>query len=471
MSGNDMGDFPQELVKIMRDFICDILNTFPEYHEKFTENELEFLQDTPNKEKIYQVFEYCKKIYPPLFFDLLYEKEELFVHAEKNTHFFEKIDFKMIWKENISDNTKKIIWKYLQLVLFSLSNTIDGAETFGDTAKLFEAIDEGELKTKLEEVVGSMNDIFDSSKNAVPDFKNMMEKMSENMDLSGAFGEEFANMMEQMDMSGGFTGDFNDIMKNMTENMDISGTFNDDFLNMMKNMSEQMDMSGNGEDMSGNFFNGKDIPDPENIHEHLNSLMGGKIGKLAKEIADETANELDMDGENMNSVTDVFSKLFKNPGKLMGMIKKVSSKLDEKLKSGEIKESELMKEASDLVNKMKNTPGMKDMEKMISKMGLGGKGMGGKGMGGKKGKVNMNLFQSMMKNNIQRSSQRERMLQKLEKRKQEKALQAAIEAKINKKPIENELIQKTFNVGDKKMEKSKIKHKKKKKRKKNKNKK
>ena len=471
MSGNDMGDFPQELVKIMRDFICDILNTFPEYHEKFTENELEFLQDTPNKEKIYQVFEYCKKIYPPLFFDLLYEKEELFVHAEKNTHFFENIDFKMIWKENISDNTKKIIWKYLQLVLFSLSNTIDGAETFGDTAKLFEAIDEGELKTKLEEVVGSMNDIFDSSKNAVPDFKNMMEKMSENMDLSGAFGEEFANMMEQMDMSGGFTGDFNDIMKNMTENMDISGTFNDDFLNMMKNMSEQMDMSGNGEDMSGNFFNGKDIPDPENIHEHLNSLMGGKIGKLAKEIADETANELDMDGENMNSVTDVFSKLFKNPGKLMGMIKKVSSKLDEKLKSGEIKESELMKEASDLVNKMKNTPGMKDMEKMISKMGLGGKGMGGKGMGGKKGKVNMNLFQSMMKNNIQRSSQRERMLQKLEKRKQEKALQAAIEAKINKKPIENELIQKTFNVGDKKMEKSKIKHKKKKKRKKNKNKK
>ena len=36
------------------------------------------------------------------------------------------------------------------------------------------------------------------------------------------------------------------------------------------------------------------------------------------------------------------------------MVKNVGSKLDEKLKSGEIKESELMKEASELMEKMKN---------------------------------------------------------------------------------------------------------------------
>ena len=37
-----------------------------------------------------------------------------------------------------------------------------------------------------------------------------------------------------------------------------------------------------------------------------------------------------------------------------------------------------MKEASELVDKMKNTPGMKNMESMLNKMGLGG-GLGGKG--------------------------------------------------------------------------------------------
>ena len=38
----------------------------------------------------------------------------------------------------------------------------------------------------------------------------------------------------------------------------------------------------------------------------------------------------------------------------MNMVKNVGSKLDQKLKSGEIKESELMKEANDLMEKMKN---------------------------------------------------------------------------------------------------------------------
>jgi hypothetical protein len=69
--------------------------------------------------------------------------------------------------------------------------------------------------------------------------------------------------------------------------------------------------------------------------------MEGKLGKLAMELAEETANELDLDMNDAKSATDVFQKLFKNPGKLMGMVKTVGSKLDEKLKSGEIKESEL----------------------------------------------------------------------------------------------------------------------------------
>ena len=89
----------------------------------------------------------------------------MFSNENINTNFFENIDFKNIWNSNISDNTKKIVWKYLQLVLFSLSNNIEGIESFGETAKLFEAIDENELKTKLEEVISSMGNIFDMSDN------------------------------------------------------------------------------------------------------------------------------------------------------------------------------------------------------------------------------------------------------------------------------------------------------------------
>ena len=53
------------------------------------------------------------------------------------------------------------------------------------------------------------------------------------------------------------------------------------------------------------------------------------LEKLAKEIAEETANELNADDEFEN-VDDVFQKLFKNPGKLMGLVKNISKKLDDK---------------------------------------------------------------------------------------------------------------------------------------------
>ena len=448
---------PDELKKIVKDFITDILNTFPEYKDKFTDNELEYLKKDSNVEKLKVSFDYFKTVYPERFFDILYENEELFTDNTKNTKFFANIDFKDIWKENISDNTKNIIWKYLQLMLFSLSKNIDG-DTFGDTAKMFEAIDEDVLKNKLEEVISSMNDVFDISNNQFEEMMNSMKENMQNMDMSGNM-DMFEEMMKKMqeNMKGNLGGNmggnmdmFEEIMKNMQGN-DVSGNM-DMFEEMMKNMQGNMDISGDN----------KNIPNPDDIQDHLNSLMGGKIGKLAQEIADETASELDIDTDNINGIGDIFSKLFKNPGQLMNMIKKVSSKLDQKLKSGEIKEAELMKEASELVEKMKNTPGMKDMEKMLGKMGMGGNG----------GKVNMNMFQSMMKSNIKKSSQKERMLNKLKQRKQEKELMEKIK-QAQRKPSQqdmqdyDEYIQKTFKVDETKIKKSKIKKKKKKKKKKN----
>ena len=66
----------------------------------------------------------------------------------------------------------------------------------------------------------------------------------------------------------------------------------------------------------------------------------------------------------------MFSKIIQKSREINGMVKKVGSKLDSKIKSGEIKESELMQEASELMEKMKNMPGMKNMDKILEKMGL-----------------------------------------------------------------------------------------------------
>ena len=89
-----------------------------------------------------------KGIYPQRFFDILYQKDELFT---EEIFLLPKIDFAILWKMDISDHTRTVIWKYLQLVLFSIVHKEGDSESFGDTAKLFEAIDETEFKNKLEE--------------------------------------------------------------------------------------------------------------------------------------------------------------------------------------------------------------------------------------------------------------------------------------------------------------------------------
>ena len=150
----------------------------------------------------------------------------------------------------------------------------------------------------------------------------------------------------------------------------------------------------------------------------------------------------------------------------MGMIKKVGNKLDEKIKSGEIKESEIMSEASDLMNKMKNMSGMKEMNKMFSQMGVPGMG--------KAGNVNFGAMQSRMKENMGKAKQRERMLKKLEERRAQKLQQE----KQKQNNLENvKFVKKVYSKGEE-VEKSNVKDKiknknkkKKKKKKKNKNKK
>lgn len=353
----------KECLKIVKDFYRDVLTVFPEYKDKLEDYEIEFLMEDKHGEKLY---EYCLETFPQHFFNILYQNVDIFKENE-NLYFLPSINFVEIWKDKeISEKTRETIWKYLQLILFSVSKNVNSQESFGDTAKLFEAINEDELKKKLEETMKDMEGWFNS-------------------------GEMFG---------------------------DIS-------------MNNIMDPSN---------INLNDLPDAEDLQNHISGLLDGKLGRLAHEIAAETAEELNVDMEGATNVGEVFQKLFKNPGKLMNMVKNVGSKLDEKLKSGEIKESELMKEASELMEKMKNMPGMKNMDSLLSKMGI--PGVSGAG------KVNVNAMQARMKQNIRVASQKERMLRKLEQRRKERA-----DAEARKKKQDQQYQHIVF-TGDEPVEKS-----------------
>jgi hypothetical protein len=364
---------PDEFYKIINDFIIDILITFPEYSGIVSRWWNNLNDEETQKKETLLVFRHCVKVFPERFFDILYKNIELFSEdSEHNTEFLPGIVFKQLWNLNISDNTKETIWKYLQLILFSVIGTVHNSSELGDTAKLFEVINEEELKKKLEETLEGMQNIFN------------------------------------------------------TDNTDNTNNTSENFT-----------------DASLNGINMENMPNAEQLHEHINSMMEGKLGKLALELAQETAEDLNLNINETGDAKDVFQKLFKNPGKMMNMVKNIGNKIDAKLKSGELKESELMEEGMELLNKMKNMPGMGDMQKMFSQMGIPGLGKGAK--------VNMGAMEAQLNKNMKMAKMKERLKAKQElkqKQQEEQNQQQDIKQEQQITVSEEELI-KIFSTGEK----------------------
>lgn len=370
-------EVPEEFAKVIKDFVGDLKTTFPEYDSliskwwkdksvfAYIENEeernkaIEASETTSSK----LVFSFCQKKLPPRFFDILYKNEDIFKpDYEGDTEFLPHIHFKNLWQFDLSQTTRDTIWKYLQLIMFAIVGSLNNKEAFGDSAKLFEAINQDEFKNKLEETLTQMQGFFD--------------------------------------------------------------------------MSGNTDEKGETEIPNFNMGNANDIQD------HITGMLDGKLGKLAKEIAEETAEGLNMDMENVTDVKDVFQRLIKNPTKLMGLVKSVGDKLDTRIKSGEIKESELIAEASELMNKMKDMPGMGNIQSMLNKMGMGNLG----------GKVNTSAMESQLNSRMKMAKMKERMKAKSEA----KAANANANAStanaipVNTGPtISEEEIIKIFSTGEK----------------------
>ena len=358
---------PEKFSSVIDDFLADLSTTFPEYSDSW--NTLKSKEQT-------EIYQYCLTIYPERFFDILYQNDDIFkIDSITNTFFLPSVDFKILFSvKDITENTKKTMWKYLQLILITIMSNIKNTSSFGEAASLFEGIDESELHTKLSETINSLGDFF----------KGLSAE-----NLNGEHGQQSGK--------GGDTEAFEKMFEKMAESIPS------DF------------------EMGGEESKSFDMPNAEDLHDHIKGIFNGKIGSLAKELAEELSEDvMDMFGEGqggeVKSTSDIFKKMMKNPKKIVDLIKKIGSKIDDKMKSGNISQEEMMKEASELMSKMKGMGGEKQFQDMMQNMMKTMGGMGGMGGGGK-AKFDMNKMNSMMSKN----SSRQKMLDKLEKRRKEMA--------------------------------------------------
>jgi len=368
---------PEEFSKVMKDLVEDIQNTFPEMNSLIAKwwkpsSTFDYIDDErERKEKIEKsradsilfLFKFAQKKFPPRFFDILYENNEIFQEdSVVDTEFLPHIHFKNLWQFDISDKTRETMWKYLQLIMFSIVGSIQNKDAFGDSDKFYEAFNQEDFKTKLEETLNKMQVLF------------------ENPETSHA------------------------------------------------------------------------MPNADHIHNHISGMLDGKLGKLAKEIAEETAENLNMDMENVTDMKGAFEQMMKNPAQLMNLVKNVGDKLETRIKSGEIKESELISEATQMMGKMKDIPGM-DIQSLLSKMGMSGlSGLSGLG---KNANTNQNANQNANANlnqNLDQINKTMEIIQNMQKE-QTKTASRRKENPISESyqpfqpALSDEQLEQLFNVG------------------------
>lgn len=365
---------PANFPTIIRDFTVDLTTTFPEYSvlwRKWSNIDLP-------KSEWESLFKYCAEVYPERFFDILYQNDDIFAEtSEINVRFLPTTNFRPLYNcPDITDTTRSAIWKYLQLILMTVLNSVRDKSVFGDTASMFEGVNEADLQEKLNATLDEIGDFFKHlGDDEDPDSESAPASTDASHPNSDAAAGDMPKATEDMPKAAG------------------------------------------------------DMPNADDIHEHLKGLFDGKIGNLAKELAEEISQDVEgmFDGEGLEGARttgDVLRKMIKDPKKIMGLMKTISGKLQDKMRAGEISEEEIMKEAGDLMGKMKGMKGMGNMGEMFKHLA--------KGMGGGKG-VNMGALNKMQKQMMAR----ERMLSKLE------AKQAAAAATKESSPQPKSHIEKT----------------------------
>jgi hypothetical protein len=356
------------------------------------------LKETSDEE-FQKLFEYSLKVYPERFFDILNQDVSLFSkESEINVSFFPGLSFKMIYN----------------------------CEGVSDKTR--------ETIWKYLQVILLIL------------VKSMQDKMN--------FGEAM-DMFNKIDVSE-LQGQLENAMANISK-------FFDDFESENATESQKADKDDTTEETPQSEDNGKrNIPNMEDIRDHLQFLFNGKIGKLAKELADDMGNDLAAtfgeDLDNVNSTSDVLSALMKNPEKMGNVVKTVKDKLANKMESGDITKDELVKEASEMMSKMQglgeNLGGMAGMGNLFKDMA---KSMG---MNIPKG---ARLNTGAMKDAEKRASLKERLKsralakkqQEIVKQLEEEAVRIQREKEYQKFMEENPDLEKTiFSLEGDKQEKS-----------------
>lgn len=355
------------LIQTLQQFTGELNHTFPELNDHLSS----WLSLSIENKEWDTMLLYLFNIFPEHFFNILFKNESMFL--EESIYFLPNIDFSILFKDaTVTEGIREVIWSYLQTILFEIVQNIKDKTQFKDAVNLFNTVPEEELNEQLSNAYKSCAHLFSD----------------QFMEEDELFKEDITTCEESKEL-------------------------------------KDQEASASAE------------KNTERMKSILEKIIGSKIGSLSSTIFDELRPEIkemfpDMDldptAENSHNTGLLFRKLIQNPKKLMPLLKKVSERVELKIKTGEINRDELLSDLSDLVKGKDGKGGFQDILKEMS------------GQMGFSSNFAMNHIQKELKNH----QMRERMRRKQEERKNVEAIRTTFrvdddhEQNCSKRPMTDE---------------------------------
>lgn len=321
--------------RTVEDLVAELKGTFPELEDIIEER---YSSVSPTDASLLEWFEANAKEHHAA----LTAKDESVFKTNTSLFLLPDINFSQLWKCKLTKSNKNAIWKYLHVLMLLVSHH--------------------NMQGVTQSVLGATADASADSSSAQPALQNMQstfEHWNKMLDDKQLSPQELQSMKEQSEK----------IMKLM-----------ETLHNSNKEVDEEEDEENStttNESRSGG--KGPTMEDLKN-DPFVKQLESSKIAQFAKELTD----ELDLkdmglaDDTKAQSFQDVFGMMGKDPQKMFGLVKTVGDKIQKKMQSGDIQQSELLSEAQNLMQSMQTSDTFKQMFKGRKK---GRRGKGGDGGG------------------------------------------------------------------------------------------
>ena len=202
---------------VLKEFIEDLSLTFPEN------------TDVLSKYRDLTVDEFSEKngkIYAENFFDILNKNEKIF-NDDVDSYYLPELKFSVIWNSDISDKTKETIWKYLQLMMFSIISKSSDKTSFMENIENFDNLNFEKLSSQIEETIQSM------SGDNLPDADKINDTMKGM--LGGKLGDLAKEIVEESNTNLETEDDLSNLLKDPTKLMSLVKNVGDKLDNKIKN--------------------------------------------------------------------------------------------------------------------------------------------------------------------------------------------------------------------------------------------